>query len=196
MLAKAVSLPAMGAIAHRFGARRLLGWGGMAIIPLSCFWIISGNFYYLFCVQIVGGVAWAAYELAMFLLFFETMPAEERTSLLTRPTIFAHSATTAAGSLLGSGFAAPLGPDPAHLFQRCLPSRPSAGLFACWCSAALRQSRPSSLATPVSTRTLELSAARRELAWDQPILAQHGDRKRSGLRMALKRLVAWKTAVV
>jgi MFS family permease len=98
--AKAISLPWMGALAHRFGARRLLGWGGIAIIPLSSFWIISGNFYYLFCVQIAAGVAWAAYELAMLLLFFETMPAEERTSLLTTYNL-ANAVATAAGSLLG-----------------------------------------------------------------------------------------------
>jgi len=98
--AKVASLPAMGAVAHRWGARRLLAWGGVAIVPLSSFWIFSESFYYLIGVQIVAGVAWAAYELAMFLLFFDTMPAEERTSLLTTFNL-AHSAATAAGSLLG-----------------------------------------------------------------------------------------------
>ena len=45
--AKVIALPAMGAIAHRWGARRLLAWGGVAIVPLSSFWIVSDNFYYL-----------------------------------------------------------------------------------------------------------------------------------------------------
>ncbi len=130
--AKVISLPAMGALAHRFGARRMLAWGGVAIIPLSSFWIVSDNFYYLMGVQLVAGLAWAAYELAMFLLFFETMPAEERTSLLTTYNL-AHAAATATGSLVGGAILLHMGPDPKRLSGRSLPCRPSAGHLACWC---------------------------------------------------------------
>ncbi len=98
--AKAIALPAFGALRTRWGARRLLTLGGIGLVPLAGCWCVSDNFYWLCAVQIVAGAAWAAYELAMFLLFFETMPAEERTSLLTTFN-FAHALATAAGSLLG-----------------------------------------------------------------------------------------------
>jgi len=52
--------------------------------------------------QSVAGVTWAAYELALFLLFFETIPARERTGILTWYNL-ANSAALAAGSLLGGG---------------------------------------------------------------------------------------------
>ena len=106
--AKAIALPAFGSLAHRWGARRLLVVGGIAIVPLSGLWCVSDNFYWLCCVQIAAGAAWAAYELAMFLLFFETMPAEERTSLLTTFN-FGNALATVAGSLLGGALLAAFG---------------------------------------------------------------------------------------
>ncbi len=105
---KALALPAFGSLAHRWGARRLLVIGGIAIVPLSGCWCVSDNFYWLCCVQVAAGAAWAAYELAMFLLFFETMPAEERTSLLTTFN-FANALATVAGSLLGGAVLAAFG---------------------------------------------------------------------------------------
>jgi MFS family permease len=106
--AKVIALPAFGAVAHRWGARRLLVLGGIGIVPLSSLWCVSDSLYYLFCVQIVAGTIWAAYELAMFLLFFETMPAEERTSLLTTFN-FANSLAIVAGSLIGGAILATWG---------------------------------------------------------------------------------------
>jgi MFS family permease len=162
--AKAISLPAMGAIAHRFGARRLLGWGGMAIIPLSSFWIISDNFYYLFCIQIVGGVAWAAYELAMFLLFFETMPAEERTSLLTTYNL-AHAVATAIGSLLGGGVLLYWGQTRNIYFTLFAVS----AIARAFCLLVLRRVPPSSIiGETVAMRTLSVGGGSGSL--DQPIL--------------------------
>jgi MFS family permease len=56
-------------------------------------------------VQVLSGVTWAAYELAMLLLFFESIRPEERTSVLTTFN-FANSVATAAGSLLGGALLA------------------------------------------------------------------------------------------
>ncbi len=103
--AKAISLPALGAAADRLGARRLLWLGGLGIVPISGLWVISNSFPYLFAVQVLSGVTWAAYELAMLLLFFETIRPEERTSILTTFN-FANALATAAGSLLGGGILA------------------------------------------------------------------------------------------
>lgn len=103
--AKAFSLPALGRFASRFGARKLLWLGGLGIVPISGLWVISHDFTFLLFVQVLSGVTWAAYELAMLLLFFESIRPEERTSVLTTFN-FANSVATAAGSLLGGALLA------------------------------------------------------------------------------------------
>lgn len=82
-LSKVLVLPAWGRVAQRIGAWRLLWVGGMAITPLSAAWLLSQSFYWLLVVQIGSGMAWAAYELAFFLLFFESIDEQDRVPLLT-----------------------------------------------------------------------------------------------------------------
>lgn len=109
---KALALPALGQLARRFGTRRLLWLGGLAIVPVSALWLVSNAFGYLVLVQIASGLAWAAYELAMFLLFFEAIRDEERTSVLTTYNL-GNAAATAIGSLLGGGILRLVGEAPA-----------------------------------------------------------------------------------
>lgn len=101
-VAKAASLPTFGNFAQRYGARRLLWLGGFGIVPVSGLWVFSDSFWYLLGVQVIAGVTWAAYELAMMLLFFETIRPAERTSVLTTFNL-ANALATVAGSLLGGG---------------------------------------------------------------------------------------------
>jgi MFS family permease len=82
-LGKILALPWAGQYARRFGPRHLLWIGGAGIVPLSAMWLLSNAFVYLMVLQIVGGMAWAAYELAMLLLFFETIPREHRVRMLS-----------------------------------------------------------------------------------------------------------------
>ncbi|MBS0210888.1 MAG: MFS transporter [Planctomycetes bacterium] len=96
-----ISLPLLGQFARRFGAERLLWLGGVGIAPLSAAWLISDRFAFLIGLQLVVGVAWGAYELAMALLFLEAIAPEERTSVLTR-FYFAHALATVVGSLVGA----------------------------------------------------------------------------------------------
>jgi predicted MFS family arabinose efflux permease len=103
--AKALSLPAFGRFARCFGTGKLLWLGGIGIVPVSSLWLIWQNFTFLLFVQITAGVTWAAYELAMLLMFFESIRPEERTSVLTSFN-FANSIATAAGSLLGGALLA------------------------------------------------------------------------------------------
>ncbi len=98
--AKALTLPALGALARRFGTSKLLWFGGVGIVPISALWLVSNSLPFLVLVQVLAGITWAAYELAMFLLFLETIRPEERTGMLTNFN-FANSAATAGGSLLG-----------------------------------------------------------------------------------------------
>ena len=100
-------LPVQSAIAaglgprrQTIGARQLLWVGGIGIVPLSVGWLVSQNFAWLCVLQITGGVFWAAYELAFFLLFFESIAEEERTSVLTIYNLL-NTAAWVGGSLLG-----------------------------------------------------------------------------------------------
>jgi len=100
-VAKFVCLPAWGHLAHRTGAQSLIWFGAIGIAPLAGGWVVSSNFYWLLGLQVFAGAAWAAYELALVLLFFETIPETERTSLLTLYNV-ANSAALAGGSLIGA----------------------------------------------------------------------------------------------
>ena len=65
--------------------------------------------------QILAGTAWAAYELAMFLMFFDHIRPEERTAVLTIFNV-GHAATTVAGSLVGGALLLILGRNvPAYM---------------------------------------------------------------------------------
>ncbi|HUG20565.1 MAG TPA: MFS transporter [Planctomycetaceae bacterium] len=99
-LAKVIAFPYWGRVAHRIGAKRLLWIGGIGIVPLSAGWLVSGNLWWLMAIQIFGGITWAAYELAFFLLFFESIPQEERTSLLTFYNVI-NTLAWVGGALLG-----------------------------------------------------------------------------------------------
>ena len=82
-MTKVAVLPALGGVAHRLGALRLLWIGGIGIAPLSAMWIFSSHFGWLLFVQAFAGVTWGAYELGFFLLFFDSIPDDERTGILT-----------------------------------------------------------------------------------------------------------------
>ena len=109
-MTKAAVLPALGSVAHRLGALRLLWIGGIGITPLSAMWILSGHFGWLLFVQALAGVTWGAYELGFFLLFFDSIPDDERTGVLT----FYNLGNTAAwvlGSAIGGLLLYSLGTD-------------------------------------------------------------------------------------
>ena len=99
-VAKFLAFPLWGRVAHKLGARRLLWIGGIGIIPMSALWIPSNAVPYLLFVQLLGGVVWAAYDLGVFLLIFENIPKEERTSVLTSYN-FANAVAMVGGSVLG-----------------------------------------------------------------------------------------------
>ena len=109
---KVIALPAWGRLANRAGVQVLMWIGGIGIVPLSGGWLalqwLEHDMLYLAFLQIFGGVAWAAYELAFFLLFFETIPRHERTSLLTIYN-FANALALVLGAVLGAGWLALVG---------------------------------------------------------------------------------------
>jgi MFS family permease len=96
-LAKMIAMPFWGIVVQRAGAQKLLWIGGLGIIPISGLWLVSTSLPFLFALQVVGGFAWAAYELAMLLLFFESLRRDERTALMTL-----YQAANAMAMVLGS----------------------------------------------------------------------------------------------
>jgi len=123
---KVLATPFWGRVAQQAGAKRLLWIGGIAIIPISSLWVISdwfsvwqwtvpvtlpgstghwvvtGEFLYLCVVQLISGITWAAYELAMLLMFFEAIPRQDRTGMLTFYN-WGNSVAMVLGSFLGAG---------------------------------------------------------------------------------------------
>lgn len=100
-VAKIVMLPACGRFAAEFGARKLLWVGGIGIMPVAGLWLYAHDFWQLVAIQFIAGAVWAAYELAMLLMFFETTNREERTSILTLFNL-GNSTALVIGALIGS----------------------------------------------------------------------------------------------
>ena len=82
-LAKALALPALGRLGTRIGSLGLLWLGSLSIMPLALLWLPSDNVWYLVGVQLFAGACWAAYELAVVLLFFDAVLHHERTGVVT-----------------------------------------------------------------------------------------------------------------
>lgn len=100
-LGRVVAMPLVGRLAKRHGAGALLWVGGLGVIPMSAVWVISPSPWFLVGVQLASGMVWACYEMATMLLLLETIPASERTSVLTTQTAL-NSAMIVAGSMGGA----------------------------------------------------------------------------------------------
>lgn len=101
-IGKMLSLPWAGRLANRAGADRLLWVGAIGIVPISGLWMISQEFWFLACVQILSGLCWGCYELAMLLQFFRQIPSERRVSILTLYNL-GNSAAMVLGTFIGAG---------------------------------------------------------------------------------------------
>jgi len=126
-VAKILMLPACGRFVSQFGVRKLLWIGGIGIMPVSGLWLYAHSFWQLVAIQFIAGAVWAAYELAMFLMFFEAAHRDERTSILTLFN-FANAVALVIGALIGGGVLKLLGKtQEAYLFLFALSSFARAG---------------------------------------------------------------------
>lgn len=98
---KIIAMPALGRFARAYGAHRLLVIGGLLVVPMAGFWVVSDRYWFLIAVQVAGGMAWGAQELGVLLLLFEAIRDDERTSMLTTFN-FLNAVVLAAGSLIGA----------------------------------------------------------------------------------------------
>ncbi len=168
---KFLCLPFWGRYAHRVGAQRLLWIGAIGIVPLSGGWLISSNFLYLMALQLAGGATWGAYELALFLLFFETIPARERTAILTWYNV-ANSAALAFGSMLGGLTLNALGVTPEAYLTVFVGS---SMLRGCSVFMLLGMPRTQVEASPMPMRPLSVQPSAGSL--DSPILPAMPDQQ-------------------
>jgi len=99
-VARVVSLPALGRVARRSGTKRLLWIGSLGIVPLPALWLVSNHIAYLAVLQLASGVVWAAFELATLLSFFDQIPADQRTRVLSFYNT-AHATAIVVGSAVG-----------------------------------------------------------------------------------------------
>lgn len=100
-IGKMLSLPWAGRFANRWGADRLLWVGSAGIVPISAMWYFSQNIWFLAFVQILSGIVWGCYELAMLLQFFRQIPSERRVAVLTVYNL-GNSAAMVAGTMIGA----------------------------------------------------------------------------------------------
>jgi MFS family permease len=107
-VAKVLCSPFYGWLANRIGSRGLLAVGGVGIVPVAGLWLFSDNYWYLVAIQALAGATWAAYELAMTLVFFDALPRGTRTSVLAFYN-FGNAAAQVAGAALGGWALAQLG---------------------------------------------------------------------------------------
>jgi MFS family permease len=107
---KMLALPWAGRFANRWGADRLLWVGSAGIVPISALWFFSQNVWFLAGVQVLSGIVWGCYELAMLLQFFRQIPGDRRVAVLTVYNL-GNSAAMVAGTFIGAFILNALGRD-------------------------------------------------------------------------------------
>lgn len=100
-LARIGAMPVLARTVTRLGATRVLHIGAVCVIPLPALWLVSDSFAWLLAVQVLAGFAWAAVEYATQLAIFESIPADDRASVLTAFNL-AHTLAMAIGSIFGA----------------------------------------------------------------------------------------------
>lgn len=97
---KITVMPMLGRLADRYGPHVLLWIGGTGVVSLALLWIVSTSLPILLAAQIVAGIVWGAYELGTFLMLFDMIKDEERTSMMTTYTLL-NALAILGGSLFG-----------------------------------------------------------------------------------------------
>ena len=99
--AKVLALPGVGRLAKRYGPGVPLWLGAIGIIPTATLYLVSDSFWWILFLQFSVGMAWACWETATFLLVFDVIPSERRTSVMTVYNIV-QSTAVVSGSLIGA----------------------------------------------------------------------------------------------
>lgn len=165
LLGRVVALPFVGMLAKRRGVHVTLRIGGIGVVFATLLWALSQNLTYLYLIQFAAGAVWACYELSVFLLFFDHIPASERTGMLSWYN-FLHATATLLGGLIGGWLLQTLGHDGnAYVWVFVASSALRAtSLVLLW-----RLGRVRAEVVPLATRPLAISPSAG--AVDRPIVA-------------------------
>ncbi len=89
IFSRALVLPRLGPLARRIGPKRLFAISGVGLAAIPLLWLIPGLGLggFLLLQAITGGFL-ATYEMAVTLVYLEAIPVADRTSVLTRFSIF------------------------------------------------------------------------------------------------------------
>lgn len=105
-VAKIAFYPAVARFVRHVGAYRALWMAGLVVAPPPLFWFLTPGLGALIVLQIIAGVAWAAFELASTLLIYDNIAPRERIRILTLYNLFNAAAVVTgalvSGALLGS----------------------------------------------------------------------------------------------
>lgn len=100
-----LTLARWGRLSDLFGNRLILVTTG-AIIPfLPALWLVSTNYVYLLCVQMLSGLVWAGFTLSATNSVFDLTPREKRATLMAAHNVLAATGVffgAVLGGLLGS----------------------------------------------------------------------------------------------
>lgn len=69
--------------AKNLNYHKAFGWGLLILCPSPIFWSLSSSFEYVLVLQIIGGAAWALFEIGLALIFFQDLKPGEKIPFLT-----------------------------------------------------------------------------------------------------------------
>ena len=168
--ARVLALPWIGNQLPKLGTKRVLSIAIAGITPLPALWLVSDAFWWLLGLQVLGGVAWAAFELATLLSFFERIPAHGQTSVLTVYNL-ANACAIAVGTLIGAAVLEPIA-DPVIGFIAVMAL---STIVRCAVAPLLRGVQD--IESPTRAPVLRTMSARPSSgALQRPVLEPHGRR--------------------
>lgn len=110
--ARVLALPFLGRYVRRAGTRTVLWRAGLTISTFPVLWLVTDHFAWFVFLQVLSGVGWAAFELASLLSFFERIPPQGQTSVLTLYNL-ANATAVVTGSAIGGLLLRGFGEGPA-----------------------------------------------------------------------------------
>src|SRR5690606_7175344 len=105
VVARVLSSDYWGRLSSSYGNRRALQVAAAMLVLLPVLWLVSDAFLYLLALQAFAGFAWAGFELAMFLTFFDCTTERNRATVLTAYNLL-NGVAIVAGSLIGGSLIA------------------------------------------------------------------------------------------
>jgi MFS family permease len=101
VLIQVLTLNYWGRIGDVMGNRLVLVSTGILIPVLPLLWLVSGNFWYLLAIQVIGGSSWAGFSLSASNHLYDLVPAAKRATYMAFQNLVV-AAAGFLGSMLGA----------------------------------------------------------------------------------------------